>query len=237
MNHSRIPCKEPRIRLEVSNEADPIRNIGNCQTPQRTRSSSRLPRNESQNAATGTSDSLTNMTDIEIVSDIVEGFKEISEPNTSANPKKETGGLFFRRRLENRFIINTLLIPKQNGYDTYFETASEYEISNFFNSDPDLILLGIIHTHPGFDAFLSSIDLHMFHRYTLDNLSVISIVLALSLTNTGVLCLNSCKRDIHRQHRHNRTALYRLAKHVKYINNVYISRRPEKNVVNNSYLC
>ena len=108
-----------------------------------------------------------------------------------------------------------MLIPKQNGYDTHFETTIEYEISNFFNSDPDLILLGIIHTHPGFDAFLSSIDLHMFHRYTLDNLSVISIVLAVSWTKTGVLCLNSCRRDIHRQHRHNRTALYRLAKHVK----------------------
>ena len=96
LNNQRIPCKEPRIRLEVSNEADPIRNIGNCQTPRRTRSSSRLPRNESQNAATGTSDSLTNLTDIEIVSDIVEAFKEISEPNTSANPKKETGGLLGR---------------------------------------------------------------------------------------------------------------------------------------------
>ena len=129
-----------------------------------------------------------------------------------------------------------MLIPKQIGYDTYFERTSEYEISNFFNSDPDLILLGIIHTHPGFDAFLSSIDLHMFHRYTLDNLSVISIVLALSLTKTGVLCLNSCKGDIHRPYRHNRTALYRLAKHAKYINNVHISKRPEKNVVNNLYL-
>jgi hypothetical protein len=31
------------------------------------------------------------MTDIEIVSDIAEAFKEISEPNTSANPKNETG--------------------------------------------------------------------------------------------------------------------------------------------------
>ena len=128
LNHQRIPCKEPRIRLEVSNEADPIRNIGNCQTPHRTRSSSRLPRNESQNAATGTSDSLANLTDIEIVSDVVEAFKELSELNTSANPKKETGGLLFGRRVENRFIIDTLLIPKQNGYDTYFETTSGYEI-------------------------------------------------------------------------------------------------------------
>jgi STAM-binding protein len=118
------------------------------------------------------------LTDIEIVSDVVEAFKELSELNTSANPKKETGGLLFGRRVENRFIINTLLIPKQNGYDTYFETSNEYEISNFLNSDPDLVLLGLIHTHPGFDAFLSSIDLHMLHRYTLDNPSVINIVLA-----------------------------------------------------------
>jgi hypothetical protein len=50
-----------------------------------------LPRNESQNAATGTSDSLTNLTDIEIVSDVVEAFKELSELN-----------LLFGRRVENR---------------------------------------------------------------------------------------------------------------------------------------
>ena len=70
----------------------------------------------------------------------------------------------------------------------------------------------------------------MLHRYTLDNPSVISIVLApeknyfpaFSLTKTGVSCLNSCKRDIRRPHRHNKPALYRLAKHVKYINNAHI---------------
>ena len=63
-----------------------------------------------------------------------------------------------------------MLIPKQNGYPDYFETTDEYDIHNFCNSDPEMVLLGIIHTHPGFDAFLSSVDLHMLHRYTVEEL-------------------------------------------------------------------
>ena len=218
------------MRLEVSNEASPIRNIGNCRTSQRMRSSARLPRNESQNAANGSNDALENITDVMVVRDIIEAFKDISEPNTRANPKKETGGYLLGRRLENGYIIDTLLIPKQNGYSDYFETTNEDEISNFVNSDPGLVLLGLIHTHPGFDSFLSSVDLHMLHRYILEDPSVISIVLApeqndfpaFSLTRTGLLCLNECRRESKRPHRHDRTALYRLANHVHYINDGHI---------------
>ena len=34
LNHN-IPRKEPRIRHEISNHASPMRNVGNCSTPQR----------------------------------------------------------------------------------------------------------------------------------------------------------------------------------------------------------
>ena len=91
MNNRRIPGKEPRIRLKVSNEASPIINIGNCQTPQRTRF--RLPRNDSQNVATGSNDGLNDIIDMVVIAEIIEAFKEISEPNSLAIPKKETVGL------------------------------------------------------------------------------------------------------------------------------------------------
>ena len=225
-----IPCKEPRIRLEVSNQASPIRNVGNCSTPQRANRQTRPTRNPSQNVAPGIDDALDNLENISIITDVVEAFKEISAPNTSSNPQKETGGLLFGRKVENNYVIDTLLIPKQNGYSDYFETTNEYEIHNFVNSDPDLILLGIIHTHPGFDAFLSSVDLHMLHRYIRENPSVISIVLApeknyfpaFSLTKTGLSYLDQCQRDIRRPHRHNSSGLYRLARHLRYINTGHI---------------
>ena len=227
LNNPRIPSKEPRIHLQVSNTAPSVRNVGNCSTPLRT---ARIPRNNSQNAAPGSADALEDLRKIKMISDIVEAFKDISEANTMAIPKKETGGLLFGREVDDGYIIDTLLIPKQNGYSTYFETTDEYGIHNFCNSDPDLVLLGIIHTHPGFDAFLSSIDLHMLHRYTLENPSVISIVLApeqnhfpiFSLTKTGVMCLNQCQRDVRRAHRHDRSGLFRLAKHVTYVNTGHI---------------
>ena len=100
LNNRRIPGKEPRIRLEVSNEASPIRNIGNCQTPQRTRS--RLPRNDSQNVATGSDDALDDITDMVVIAEIIEAFKEISEPNSLAIPKKETGGLLLGMKWGNK---------------------------------------------------------------------------------------------------------------------------------------
>ena len=89
----------------------------------------------------------------------MEAFKEISEPIPLRNPKKETGGLLLGRKLKDKYIIDTFLIPKQNSYPDNFETTNKYEIQNFCNSDPDLLLLGIIHTHPGFDAFLPLSDI------------------------------------------------------------------------------
>ena len=36
------------------------------------------------------------------------------------------------RKLEDKYIIDILLIPKQNGYTGYFETINEYEIHNSY---------------------------------------------------------------------------------------------------------
>ena len=91
-----------------------------------------MTRNPSQKVTTGTDDALDNLENISIITDIIEAFKEISEPNTLRNPKKETGGLLLGRKLEDKYIIDILLIPKQNGYTGYFETINEYEIHNSY---------------------------------------------------------------------------------------------------------
>ena len=76
------------------------------------------------------------------------------------------------------------------------------EIFDFFNENPTKLLLGLIHTHPGFESFLSSVDLHMLYNYACSNHSVISIVLApelntfpaYTLTKKGMDTLRFCQK-------------------------------------------
>ena len=109
----------------------------------------------SQNAANGTSDALDNLENISMHSDIIEAFKEISEPNTTQNPKKETGGLLLGRKFGDRYIIDTLLIPKQNGYPDYFETTDEQLmntsvilIRKWFYLGLSIHILALMHSYP-----------------------------------------------------------------------------------------
>ena len=54
----------------------------------------------------------------------------------------------------------------------------ERQITNFFTCNPDLAMLGLIHTHPRMTSFLSSVELHALWDYAKDNPILVSIVLA-----------------------------------------------------------
>ena len=86
----------------------------------------------------------------------------MSSENTSR--KVETGGFLAGHEFENHYVLDTLFLPTQVGYSDRFECTNNVQISDFFQEKPDLTLLGIIHTHPGFDAYLSSVDLHMLQK-------------------------------------------------------------------------
>ena len=95
-----------------------------------------------------------------------------------------------------------IFVPKQVGHADRFETVDETDTFNFFKDNPELIDLGVIHTHPGFESFLSSVDLHMLYNY-------VSIVLAPELdtfpayvlTKKGLETLNSCKKTGFHRHK------------------------------------
>ena len=111
-------------------------------------------------------------------SSLIAEFKRISEDNT--RNRIETGGVLFGRMDEQRHSCRC--------YEAYHTEADCYsyivgsqitDYSSLCSTSPDQILLGLIHTHPGFQSFMSSIDLHALHDISrLTNTAEISIVLA-----------------------------------------------------------
>ena len=201
----RIPCKEPR-RIQVTNEASPIRNFGMCETPPRL--PPRFPRNDSQRTSS-LSDRLEQPLRLKIAFNLIETFKELSGYNTLL--KKETGAILAGRRQEESYLVDTIFLPQQDGFSDRFQTTDEGEadLLNFFQENPNLVLLGVIHTHPGFDSFLSSVDLHMLFNYATSNHAVVSIVLApelntfpaFTLTRKGMEALPLCKEAGFHRHK------------------------------------
>ena len=83
-------------------------------------------------------------------------------------------------------------------------------------------MLGLIHTHPKWDSFLSSVDIHALWDYAKDNPSLISIVLAPKKNTAPAYCLTSlgfreisqCKEKGFHKHRIDDKKLYHEAEHV-----------------------
>ncbi|KAL0058983.1 hypothetical protein AAF712_014320 [Marasmius tenuissimus] len=89
--------------------------------------------------------------------DSLSRFLIIASVNTSRN--KETCGLLLGREVRGKFVVSTLLIPKQHSTsDTC--TMDEEELVMQFTEERGLITLGWIHTHPTQSCFMSSVDLH-----------------------------------------------------------------------------
>lgn len=84
-------------------------------------------------------------------------FLTIARANTERN--METCGLLLGRDKGNKYVVSTLLIPKQHSTsDTC--TMDEEELVMRFTEERGLITLGWIHTHPSQSCFMSSVDLH-----------------------------------------------------------------------------
>ena len=82
-----------------------------------------------------------------------------------------------------------LLVPEQSATSTSWEVHDERQITNYFSCNTDLIMLGLIHTHPNMTSFLSSVDLHGLWDYARDNPSLVSIVLAPERRTAPAFCL------------------------------------------------
>ncbi|OCH90506.1 Mov34-domain-containing protein [Obba rivulosa] len=84
-------------------------------------------------------------------------FLSIARMNTLQN--RETCGLLLGKDKGRKYVVTTLLIPKQHSTsDTC--TMDEEELVLKFTEERHLITLGWIHTHPTQSCFMSSVDLH-----------------------------------------------------------------------------
>ena len=156
--------------------------------------------------------------DIRIPNDLVLQFEILSQDITDKG--HETGGIIAGIHHDDHYQVTHLLIPEQTSASDRWEVQDERQITNFFVYHPELLMLGIIHTHPKMTSFLSSVDLHALYDYARANKSLISIVLApekktspaYCLTDVGFLELSKCKEKGFHRHK-NDTALYMEASH------------------------
>lgn len=93
---------------------------------------------------------------------IVNKFGEIAEPNTKN--RIETCGILCGIEKDGQLYVKNILIPDQKGTSDSC-TTSNYESILSYVMGQDMIVLGWIHTHPEYDCFLSSIDLHTHYGY------------------------------------------------------------------------
>ncbi|GJE86374.1 AMSH-like protease [Phanerochaete sordida] len=114
-------------------------------------------------------------------------FVSIARVNTTKN--KETCGLLLGKDQGSKYVVTTLLIPKQHSTsDTC--TMDEEELVLMFTEERHLITLGWIHTHPTQSCFMSSVDLHThsgFQRMLPESFAVVCA--PNSSPSFGIFCL------------------------------------------------
>lgn len=109
--------------------------------------------------------------------DLPEKFQSIAKPNTVQ--ELETCGILVGKLIRNAFFITHLLIPEQDSTKDTCSTKNEEKMFEYIeNEDPDLFILGWIHTHPTQSCFLSSVDLHTQNSYQIMLNEAIAIVCA-----------------------------------------------------------
>lgn len=96
--------------------------------------------------------------------DVVAAFLKIAHPNTFR--KVETCAILAGIEREGSLVINTLIVPPQTGKQDQCCMTDDGEIELFEAQISNSVMtLGWIHTHPQYDLFLSSVDLHNQFAY------------------------------------------------------------------------
>merc|ERR1712083_720384 len=93
---------------------------------------------------------------------LITRFLEIAKSNSDRNI--ETLGILGGKLSQNKFTVTHLLIPKQTGKSDRCDLEGHEELFDIYDRD-DIILIGWIHTHPAYDVFLSSVDMHNQYEY------------------------------------------------------------------------
>ena len=180
------------------------------------RSNFRAPLNVNVGKGLANDESLVSMS---IPSNLVEIFETLAKDNTDRG--METGGILAGQQIDNCFEVTHLIIPEQIAASDRWEVQDERQITNYFVYH-DMIMLGLIHTHPQMTSFLSSVELHALWDYAKDNQSLVSIVLApekktspaYCLTKVGLSEIGKCRKTGFHKHKGSDERFYKEADHV-----------------------
>ena len=107
--------------------------------------------------------------------DTVESFVQAAYVNSQK--KVETLGFLAGRREDGRVLVKAVIIPEQVGTTSTCECRQEEQVVACIRRD-NLILVGWIHTHPIYDTFMSSIDVHTQYTIQKDVPEAFAIVCA-----------------------------------------------------------
>jgi len=117
---------------------------------------------------------------------LISKFLAIAKSNSDRDV--ETLGMLGGKLAQNKFTVTHLLIPKQSGKSDRCDLEGHEELFDIYEKD-DIILVGWIHTHPAFDVFLSSVDMHNQYEYQNMLHEFIAIVCSIKFNETGYLSL------------------------------------------------
>ncbi|KAF8423859.1 hypothetical protein EV426DRAFT_601444 [Tirmania nivea] len=102
-------------------------------------------------------------------------FLDIAYPNTKRN--LETCGVLCGTLIQNALFITRLVVPEQEVTSDTCDMKDEEELFKYVDGE-DLMVLGWIHTHPMYECFMSSVDLHNHCGYQLMLPESIAVVCA-----------------------------------------------------------
>ncbi|KAI5790621.1 putative endosome-associated ubiquitin isopeptidase [Peziza echinospora] len=107
--------------------------------------------------------------------DLRHKFLEIAHSNTVRN--LETCGVLCGTLIQNALFISRLVIPEQEVTSDTCDMKDEESLFAYVDGE-DLMVLGWIHTHPTYECFMSSVDLHNHCGYQLMLPESIAVVCA-----------------------------------------------------------
>ncbi|KZS88008.1 JAB1/MPN domain-containing protein [Sistotremastrum niveocremeum HHB9708] len=99
---------------------------------------------------------------VDVPKDLLKRFVAVSAANTELNI--ETLGLLMGKPKGGKYVVTTLLIPRQQASSDWCSMEDEETVLEF-QERRFLITLGWIHTHPSQSCFMSSVDLHTHAPY------------------------------------------------------------------------
>jgi len=158
--------KPPPISSPASSSVNPVPTFDRSAKPQLSNSSS--------------------MRTVLVPQDLIPTFLRIAKSNSDRGI--ETLGTLGGSLRNNRLVISHLVIPRQTGKSDSCTMEGLEDVWDVHDRE-NIIFLGWIHTHPEYDVFLSSVDMHNQYEWQHMLPEALAIVCSIKFDKTGFLSL------------------------------------------------